>query len=129
LVADGKGLLVMVESNVTCNKRFRAAGIPQTEEARPAYRELIVTAVGAVGAANPANWRQHSEYAMNLLARSPKFRLSWALTFSFARAIQHAALDIWHGRDANVQAAQQALLRRATCNRATLRGEYSTAME
>jgi hypothetical protein len=41
--------------------------------------------------------------AMNLLVRSPKFRLSWALTFSFVRAIQHAALDIWHGRDANVQ--------------------------
>jgi fructose-bisphosphate aldolase class I len=67
--------------------------------------------------------------AMNLLARSPKFRLSWALTFSSARAIHYPALDIWHGRDSNVQAAQQALLRRATCNRAALRGEYSAAME
>ena len=46
--------------------------------------------------------------AMNLLARSPEFRLPWALTFSFARAIQHPALDIWHGQDANVPAAQQA---------------------
>ena len=34
LVADGKGLLAMDESNGTCNKRFAAAGIPQTEEAR-----------------------------------------------------------------------------------------------
>jgi fructose-bisphosphate aldolase class I len=46
LVADGKGLLAMDESNGTCNKRFSAAGIPQTEEARRAYRELIVTAPG-----------------------------------------------------------------------------------
>jgi fructose-bisphosphate aldolase, class I len=67
--------------------------------------------------------------AMNLLAESPKSRLPWALTFSFARAIQHPALDIWHGRDANVATAQQALLLRAQCNRAALRGEYSAAME
>jgi fructose-bisphosphate aldolase class I len=38
-----KGLLAMDESNPTCNKRFAALGIPQTVEARRAYRELIVT--------------------------------------------------------------------------------------
>jgi fructose-bisphosphate aldolase class I len=46
LVANGKGLLAMDESNGTCNKRFAAAGIPQTEETRCAYRELIVTTPG-----------------------------------------------------------------------------------
>ncbi|MEP6791776.1 MAG: class I fructose-bisphosphate aldolase [Ramlibacter sp.] len=44
LVAGDKGLLAMDESNPTCNKRFAALGIPQTEEARRAWRELIVTA-------------------------------------------------------------------------------------
>ena len=43
LLADGKGLLAMDESNATCNKRFAALDIPQTEEFRRAYRELIVT--------------------------------------------------------------------------------------
>jgi fructose-bisphosphate aldolase, class I len=66
---------------------------------------------------------------LNWLARSPKIRLQWALTFSFVSAIQHLPLDLWHGRDSNVQAAQQALSHRATCNRATPRGEYSAAME
>jgi fructose-bisphosphate aldolase, class I len=46
LVAGDKGLLAMDESNPTCNKRFAKLGIPQTEEARRAYRELIVTAPG-----------------------------------------------------------------------------------
>ena len=46
LVADDKGLLAMDESTPTCNKRFAALGIPQTEEARRAYRELIVTTPG-----------------------------------------------------------------------------------
>jgi Fructose-bisphosphate aldolase class-I len=43
LVADDKGLLAMDESNPTCNKRFAKLGIPQTEDAPRAYRELIVS--------------------------------------------------------------------------------------
>ena len=46
LVAGDKGLLAMDESNPTCNKRFAALAIPQTEEARRAYREMIVTTPG-----------------------------------------------------------------------------------
>src|SRR5450432_554366 len=46
LVADHKGLLAMDESDPTCNKRFAKLGIPQTAEARRAYRELIVTTPG-----------------------------------------------------------------------------------
>lgn len=46
LVAADKGLLTMDESNPTCNKRFAALGIPQTEELRRAWRELIVTTPG-----------------------------------------------------------------------------------
>ena len=46
LVAGDKGLLAMDESNPTCNKRFAKLGIPQTEETRRAYRELIVTTPG-----------------------------------------------------------------------------------
>ena len=46
LVADDKGLLAMDESIPTCNKRFAKLGIPQTVEARRAYRELIVTTPG-----------------------------------------------------------------------------------
>jgi len=64
--------------------------------------------------------------AMNVRFKS---RLPWALAFSFARAIQQPALEIWRGEDARVLAAQQALLHRARCNRAARRGEYSGAME
>ena len=46
MFADDKGLLAMDESTPTCNKRFAAAGIPQTEEARRRYRELILTTPG-----------------------------------------------------------------------------------
>ena len=46
MVAEGKGLLAMDESTPTCNKRFEKVGIPQTEEIRRSYRELIVTTPG-----------------------------------------------------------------------------------
>jgi len=55
--------------------------------------------------------------------------MPWALTFSFARAIQHPALEIWSGRDANVAAAQQALLHRARCSSAARRGVYDASVE
>ena len=64
--------------------------------------------------------------AMNVRFKS---RLPWALAFSFARAIQQPALEIWRGQDSNVQAAQQALVHRARCNRAARRGAYDAAME
>jgi fructose-bisphosphate aldolase, class I len=43
LVAQGKGLLAMDESNQTCNKRFELLGIAAIEENRRAWRELIIT--------------------------------------------------------------------------------------
>lgn len=46
LLSGRKGLLAMDESNGTCNKRFAKIGIPQTEEFRRDWRELIVTTSG-----------------------------------------------------------------------------------
>ena len=46
MVARGKGILAMDESNGTCNKRFQALGIPATEEYRQEYRQLILTTSG-----------------------------------------------------------------------------------
>jgi len=64
--------------------------------------------------------------AMNVRFHS---RLPWAVAFSFARAIQQPALEIWRGQDSNIQAAQRALLHRARCNSAARRGEYNAKME
>jgi fructose-bisphosphate aldolase, class I len=64
--------------------------------------------------------------AMNVRFKS---RLPWALTFSFSRALQQPALEIWGGQNTHVVAAQQALLHRAKCNRAARRGEYNCTME
>jgi len=64
--------------------------------------------------------------AMNVRFKS---RIPWALAFSFARAIQQPALEIWHGEETNVSAAQQALYHRASCNRDARRGKYTEEIE
>jgi fructose-bisphosphate aldolase class I len=58
--------------------------------------------------------------AMNVRFKS---RLPWALSFSFARAIQQPAMEIWHGEEANVAEAQQKLYYWASCNVAARKGE------
>ena len=46
LVAPGRGILAIDESVATCNKRFAALAIAQTEDMRRAYRELLLAAPG-----------------------------------------------------------------------------------
>ena len=66
---------------------------------------------------------------LNVMNEKFKSELPWALTFSFGRAIQQPALEIWKGDDANLVAAQKALYHRAKCNRAARMGEYSDKIE
>jgi fructose-bisphosphate aldolase class I len=66
---------------------------------------------------------------LNAMNAGFQSRVPWALAFSFARAIQQPAMEIWRGEQAHVLAAQQALYHRARCNRAARRGEYNAAME
>jgi len=64
--------------------------------------------------------------AMNVRFESHR---PWALSFSFGRAIQEPALNIWRGHDSNAAAAQKALYHRAACNRAARSGTYNELME
>ncbi|MGD0913216.1 MAG: class I fructose-bisphosphate aldolase [Terracidiphilus sp.] len=85
-----------------------------------------VPAIAFLSGGQPAELATARLNAMNVRFKS---RLPWALAFSFARAIQQPALEIWRGHETKVVPAQQALYHRARCNQAARRGEYSPAME
>jgi fructose-bisphosphate aldolase class I len=85
-----------------------------------------VPGVAFLSGGQPAELASARLNAMNVRFKS---RMPWALTFSFSRAIQQPALEIWRGEEANVPAAQRALYHRAKCNQAARRGEYSAEME
>jgi len=117
----------MVLPGLTCPKQ------ESVDEAADATVRCLLRAVpAAVPGIAFLSGGQPSELAsarLNAMNSRFKSRLPWALAFSFARAIQQPALEIWRGEEANVLAAQQALVHRARCNKAARRGEYSAAME
>lgn len=55
--------------------------------------------------------------------------LPWPLSFSYGRALQEPCLKAWQGKEANVKAAQTALLHREKCNSLACSGKYSADME
>ncbi|HXS75921.1 MAG TPA: class I fructose-bisphosphate aldolase [Terracidiphilus sp.] len=109
---------------------------PTQNSAEEISEATVSTLLRTVPAAVPGiaflSGGQSGEQACSRLsAMNSRFRgrLPWALTYSFARAIQQPAMNIWHGKEANVPAAQKALLHRARCAQAARRGEYTSAME
>jgi fructose-bisphosphate aldolase class I len=101
----------IADATVTCLLRTVPAAVP---------------AVAFLSGGQSAELASERLNAMNVRFKS---RMPWALAFSFSRAIQQPALELWNGREANVHVAQQALYHRALCNKAARNGEYSAAME
>jgi fructose-bisphosphate aldolase, class I len=117
----------MVLPGLTCPKPEAVDEVADTS-----VNCLLRTVPAAVPGIEFLSGGQSGELASSRLdAMNARFkaRLPWQLAFSFARAIQQPALEIWKGKEANVLEAQQALVHRAKCNRAARRGEYSAAME
>ena len=117
----------MVLPGLTCLKQ------ESVDEATDATVKCLLRVVPAavpgiafLSGGQPAELASARLNAMNIRFKS---RRAWALAFSFARAIQQPALEIWQGEDSHVVAAQQALLHRARCNRAAHRGQYNAAMD
>lgn len=91
--------------------------------------QSVPAAVPGIGFLSGGQSAQLASSRLNDMNLKFKTKMPWGLTFSFSRAIQQPALEIWKGADANVSAAQKALLHRAHCNKAARRGEYNSAME
>ncbi len=53
----------------------------------------------------------------------------WQVTFSFARALQNPALEVWRGEEKNVTAAAKAFAFRARLNHLARSGKYDPALE
>lgn len=66
---------------------------------------------------------------LNAMNAQYKSEIPWALTFSFSRALQYPALEIWKGLDENSIAAQNALYHRVQLNAKACQGKYLSEME
>jgi fructose-bisphosphate aldolase class I len=93
------------------------------------FLQAVPAAVPAIAFLSGGQSAELASARLNAMNARFKSRLPWAVAFSFSRAIQQPALEIWNGQQSNVSAAQQALYHRARCNQAARRGEYSASME
>jgi fructose-bisphosphate aldolase class I len=93
------------------------------------FMRAVPAAVPAIAFLSGGQSAELASARLNAMNVRSKSRLPWALAFSFARAIQQPALELWKGQEASVLAAQKILYHRARCNQAARRGEYSQGME
>ena len=63
---------------------------------------------------------------LNAMNQTPN---PWHVSFSYARALQNSVLKTWKGEEANVDAAQAALIQRASANSAAQLGKYTAEGE
>lgn len=91
-----------------------------------------VAGVAFLSGGQPAELATARLNAMHRSGRSPSSAspaLPWPVSFSFGRALQQPALQLWAGHDTNQKLAQTALLHRARCNASATLGQYRSAMD
>lgn len=123
-----EGMLLKPNMVIAGKKCEQQAGVEDVAEAtlRCLKRRVPAAVPGIVflsGGQSDALATAHLD-AMNRRGAQP-----WALSFSYGRALQAPALAAWQGESDNAKAAQAAYYKRAKCNGAATRGEYSAAME
>jgi fructose-bisphosphate aldolase class I len=117
----------MILPGLACRDQETVNGVADTT-----VKCLLRSVPAAVPAIAFLSGGQSGELAterLNAMNARFKKQVPWALAFSFARAIQQPALEIWHGDETRVELAQRALSYRARCNRAARGGNYPAAME
>ena len=115
----------MVISGKDCPEQ---AGVDEVaERTLEVLRRNVPAAVPGVaflsGGQSPERATAHLN-AMNVIGHAP-----WEITFSYARALQDAAIKTWKGEAANKEAAQQAFSHRAELVRLARQGDYKPDME
>lgn len=90
---------------------------------------IVPAAVPGIAFLSGGQSAEHATVRLNAINTRFRDRIPWQLGFSFGRAIQQPALEIWAGRDENILAAQDAIARRAMFNHAARSGAYDVAME
>jgi fructose-bisphosphate aldolase class I len=117
----------MVLSGLACSRQETVDEV--ADATVNCFLRAVPAAVPAIAFLSGGQSAELASARLNAMNVRFKSRQPWALAFSFARAIQQPALEIWKGQDSNVLAAQQALYHRAHCNQAARGGTYSSAME
>ena len=122
--------MLLKPNMVIPGKKF-AGGPAKPEEVAAAtiacFREVVPAAVP--GIVFLSGGQSDEEATANLDAINKLGPHPWQVSFSYGRALQHAALTAWKGDDANAAAAQKAFSHRAKMNGLARDGQWTAAAE
>jgi len=114
----------MITPGVKCQKRATSDEIAQaTVQTLQRFVPPAVPGVVFLSGGQPEDEATANLNAMNRLPNRP-----WALSFSFARALQTSATLVWQGRQENEKPAQQEMLKLAKHNGLATLGKYTGDM-
>lgn len=120
--------MVLKPNMIIDGKNARKAS--REEVAEKTVRCLKATVPGAVpGIAFLSGGQSDEEATAHLSIMNANYDMPWALTFSYGRALQAAALKAWGGKKENVTAGQRAFTHRARMNSLAATGEWKQALE
>lgn len=117
----------MIVPGLNCKDQYKVEDI--AEATVSCFLKVVPAAVGGIAFLSGGQSYQLASERLNMMHLRFGQVMPWPLTFSFSRAIQQPALEIWKGENHNIAAAQKMLIHRASCNSAARRAEYSHAME
>ena len=117
----------MVISGLNCNTQ---ATVDEVADATiKCLLRCVPAAVAGIAFLSGGQSGESATQHLNAMHVRHQSQLPWPLTFSFARAIQQPAMEIWSGKDEKVEAAQKALYHRAKCDAAARRCAYDSDIE
>lgn len=93
------------------------------------FLRTVPAAVAGIAFLSGGQEAEIATQRLDAMNRRWRGKMPWPLTFSFSRAIQQPALDLWAGKPENVKAAQDILVHRASCNAAARRGAYNAGAD
>jgi fructose-bisphosphate aldolase, class I len=115
----------MVVAGKNCKKQASTAEV--ADKTVRLLNECVPAAVpGIAFLSGGQSDEQASEHLSAINAMGP---FPWKVTFSYGRALQHAAIQAWAGKPENVAKAQAAFLHRARMNSLAANGKWEARLE
>ncbi len=123
-----EGIVLKPSMVISGDKATGRAGVEQV--AAMTLRCLLSTVPSSVpGIAFLSGGQSDEEATAHLNAMNKAGPHPWNVTFSYGRALQHAAMTAWAGKKENAEKASNIAGHRAAMNGAAARGKWSAAME
>lgn len=112
----------MVTAGQSCSKKYSPDEVAKATVV--ALSRTMPAAVPGVTFLSGGQSEEEASVHLDAINKSVVAKKPWALTFSYGRALQASVLRAWGGKDENVKAGQDELMKRAKANSNAAKGTY-----